>query len=49
VINTYKKVKKKSNDLVLKMYPELREIIERSEDSMKTANRLSRYHGAFDG
>ncbi len=37
----YKGVKKESNDLVLKMYPELKVKIEKSEDPLRTAIRLT--------
>lgn len=37
----YEGVKKESNDLVLKMYPELKGKIEKSEDPLRTAIRLA--------
>ena len=37
----YKGVKKESNDLVLKLYPELKRKIEKSEDPLRTAIRLA--------
>jgi damage-control phosphatase, subfamily I len=37
----YKTVKKESNDLVLKMYPELKQTVENSDDPLRTAVRLS--------
>jgi len=40
-IDPYKKVKKESNDSVLKMYPALKKQIEASEDPLRTAVRLA--------
>lgn len=37
----YKEVKKESNDLVLKMYPELKEKAKKSRDPLRTAVRLA--------
>jgi uncharacterized protein with ATP-grasp and redox domains len=37
----YKKVKRESNDLVLKMYPELKETVKKSRDPLRTAVRLA--------
>jgi len=37
----YKEVKKESNDLVLKMYPALKEKVEESKDPLRTAVRLA--------
>jgi uncharacterized protein with ATP-grasp and redox domains len=37
----YKEVKKESNNLVLKMYPELKEKVEESKDPLRTAVRLA--------
>lgn len=37
----YKKVKKESNDSVLKMYPELKAEVKRSKDPLRTAVRLA--------
>lgn len=37
----YKDVKKESNDLVLKMYPELKETVKNSRDPLRTAVRLA--------
>jgi len=37
----YKEVKKESNDLVLKMYPELKETVKKSRDPLRTAVRLA--------
>jgi uncharacterized protein with ATP-grasp and redox domains len=37
----YKKVKKKSNDLVLTMYPALKSKVEKSADPLRTAVRLA--------
>jgi len=37
----YKKVKRESNDLVLKMYPELKETVNKSRDPLRTAVRLA--------
>jgi uncharacterized protein with ATP-grasp and redox domains len=37
----YKEVKKESNDLVLKMYPELKEKVKKSRDQLRTAVRLA--------
>ncbi|MHC3129900.1 MAG: DUF89 family protein [Candidatus Bathyarchaeota archaeon] len=37
----YKKVKKESNDLVLKMYPELKQKVKKSRDPLRTAVRLA--------
>jgi len=37
----YKKVKKESNDLVLKMYPELKQKVNKSRDPLRTAVRLA--------
>jgi uncharacterized protein with ATP-grasp and redox domains len=37
----YKEVKKESNDLVLKMYPALKEQVEESNDPLRTAVRLA--------
>jgi uncharacterized protein with ATP-grasp and redox domains len=37
----YKEVKRESNDLVLKMYPELKEMVNRSRDPLRTAVRLA--------
>ena len=37
----YKDVKKESNDLVLKMYPELEETVKKSKDPLRTAVRLA--------
>jgi len=37
----YKEVKKESNDLVLKMYPRLKEKVEESKDPLRTAVRLA--------
>jgi len=40
-IDPYKEVKKESNDLVLKMYPELKEKVNKSRDPLRTAIRLA--------
>ena len=37
----YKKVKKESNDLVLKIYPELKQKVKKSRDPLRTAVRLA--------
>ena len=37
----YKEVKRESNDLVLKMYPELKEKVKKSRDPIRTAVRLA--------
>jgi uncharacterized protein with ATP-grasp and redox domains len=37
----YKEVKRESNDLVLKMYPELKEKVKKSRDALRTAVRLA--------
>jgi len=37
----YKEVKRESNDLVLKMYPELKEKVKKSRDPLRTAVRLA--------
>jgi len=37
----YKKVKRESNDLVLKMYPELKQKVNKSRDPLRTAIRLA--------
>jgi len=37
----YKEVKKESNDLVLKIYPELKEKVKKSRDPLRTAVRLA--------
>lgn len=37
----YKEVKRESNDLVLKMYPELKEKVKKSMDPLRTAARLA--------
>jgi len=37
----YKRVKRESNDLVLKMYPELKEKVNQSRDPLRTAVRLA--------
>jgi uncharacterized protein with ATP-grasp and redox domains len=37
----YKKVKRESNDLVLKLYPELKETVRKSRDPLRTAVRLA--------
>jgi len=37
----YKKVKRESNDLVLKMYPELKQKVKKSRDPLRTAVRLA--------
>jgi uncharacterized protein with ATP-grasp and redox domains len=37
----YKEVKKESNDLVLKIYPELKEKVKKSRDQLRTAVRLA--------
>jgi damage-control phosphatase, subfamily I len=37
----YKEVKKESNDLVLKIYPELKDMVKSSRDPLKTAVRLA--------
>ena len=37
----YKKVKRESNDLVLKMYPELKQKVNKSRDPLRTAVRLA--------
>ena len=37
----YRKVKKESNDLVLKMYPELKRKVERSKEPLSTAIRFA--------
>ena len=37
----YKKVKRESNDLVLKMYPELKEKVKKSREPLRTAVRLA--------
>ena len=37
----YKKIKKESNDLALKMYPSLKSKIEESADPLRTAVRLA--------
>jgi uncharacterized protein with ATP-grasp and redox domains len=37
----YKKVKKESNDAVLKMYPELKATVKKSKDPLRTAVRLA--------
>jgi len=37
----YKEVKKESNDLVLKIYPALKDIVEESNDPLRTAVRLA--------
>lgn len=37
----YKEVKRESNDLVLKMYPELKEMVNKSRDPLRTAARLA--------
>ena len=37
----YAKVKKESNDLALSMYPELKKIVEKSDDPLRTAVRIA--------
>ena len=37
----YKEVKKESNDLVLKIYPELKDMVKSSNNPLKTAVRLA--------
>jgi uncharacterized protein with ATP-grasp and redox domains len=41
VRDPYEEVKKESNDLVLKMYPALKEKVEKSDDPLRTAVRLA--------
>ena len=40
-IDPYKKLKKESNDIVLEIYPELKAIVERSENPINSAIKLS--------
>ena len=39
--DSYKEVKRESNDLVLKMYPELKETVNKSRDPLKAAAKLA--------